>query len=204
LQGKAYLNFNRYAYYSDMKKLFIQCASYTHEKVTGHLGKVFGTAMEQQQETLGSSSIWDSGFNMPMLLMDGDSVKAHICGDFTIYSPLNEPYFVVEVAYTQSKNSIDAKVKSWLTIPSMVGIVVILVNENPPYSSPELVEVSPGFTKEDWTKVTSGHPEFGPVEFNNHTWAGAFQIDVEVHRPALGCVIKEKVNGKATNFMTLY
>jgi hypothetical protein len=152
--------------------------------------------MEKQgiKSLLGLSLHWESGTTKEICVLKDDNISTRLCGDFTIYNPLNEPYLVVEVAFCQSKKDVENKVKSWLTIPHLVGIVVVVIEENPAYRVPQTISPSSRLTKEEWLGETLGHPKFGPFRVRGHQCVGAFQVNMTVYRPKFQTVIAEEVN----------
>ena len=104
------------------------------------------------------------------LAPDG-TIKHLLIGDFTIYGPPMSPYLVVEVAYSQTLFNIERKVQVWMSISTVVGVIVVQIDEQPPYTFSEYPTNLPGSMREKkWLKVAEKSPKLGPIEVIGLKW----------------------------------
>jgi hypothetical protein len=139
--------------------------------------------MVAQQENSQTSLPWESGLAKSIYNLDEDgNIKHRLCADFTIYGPLNEPYLVIEVAYSQTSANVKEKVNMWLANPSIVGVILVEINENPNFKAPDYPnEILPKLTRLEWSQEIAACPKFGPLEVRGLKWAGAHQVTVTVY-----------------------
>jgi hypothetical protein len=152
--------------------------------VTQVFQQAFDDAIKSQQTASPSRLRWKSGLAKSIYNLDEEGgIKDRLCADYTIYGPLNEPYLAVEIAYSQTLESVNEKVAHWMSIPSVVGVIVVKIQESPVFKRPEK-RSGPHrrLTKEEWSKELASCPPFGPLNANGLNWAGEHQVTVAVHR----------------------
>jgi hypothetical protein len=140
--------------------------------------------MDTQQENSQISLHWESGLAKSIYNLDEDgNIKQRLCADFTIYGPLNEPYLVIEVAYSQTSANVKEKVNVWLANPHVAGVILVEINENPSYKAPDypVDEILPKMSRLEWSRAIAACPKFGPLEVRGLKWAGAHQVAVTVY-----------------------
>ena len=93
------------------------------------------------------------------------------------------PYLVVEVAYSQTLSSIERKVQVWMSIPTVVGVIVVQIDEQPSYTFPEVPTNLPGrMSEKEWLKVAEKSPKLGPIEVVGLKWSGKHAVSISVHQ----------------------
>jgi len=140
--------------------------------------------MEAQQDSVGKVLEWESGPAKSVVKVDDEgSIKRRLCADYTIYGPLNTPYVVLEVAYSQTLTNAKDKVTTWLAIPSVTAVILVNIQENPTFKAPEYADKSMvQLTTQEWKKETKVSPKFGPIKFEGISWAGVHEVSVSVYR----------------------
>jgi hypothetical protein len=181
-----------YIYYSNLTKLFIQCPSKTLKTVTEHFKQAFDAAMEMQMAVQPQSHLkWALEAGKIIYDIDGlGNIKHRICADLILFGTLNQPYLALEVGYSQSADQVKEKADVWMSISSVVGVIVVDVKEDPSFFFPPVTTDSPpNFQREEWLKAIESCPDMGPIEVQGRTWAGKHVVTVSIHYQ--GEILKE-------------
>jgi hypothetical protein len=105
-------------------------------------------------------------------------------GDSVIDSPGGACYFVLEVAYTQSRKDVQKKVDKWLLQPTVQGVVVIYVTEDPAFQANRLNPMPPTHRQmlyEDWIRTAEvSDTGTGPIKQVGITWANTHSMEVAI------------------------
>jgi len=124
---------------------------------------------------------WRSGLATAILKDDDEgNINAQLSADYTIYGPGGKPYLVIEVAYSQTLAQLRKKVDSWLSFPSVAGVITIKIEEKPPYKQPALTNFPSKLIWSDWSRTIEKCSKFGPIQIGDRVWAGVHGVTVAV------------------------
>jgi hypothetical protein len=159
--------------------IFISFPSETHEAVTKVFQMAFDKAMSEQAESSQGLN-WESGGNKYIQILDqkSEEIIATLCGDYTLYRLPNDPLVVVEVAFSQTPQQIEAKFDTWVKHKSIVAVIIVHVVEQPRYQSSSH-SIGPIPKLSDWDdKVVEG--PLGPIKLRGKIFAGAHTVTIEI------------------------
>lgn len=117
--------------------------------------------------------------------------------DYNVFGRGDLCYLVLEVAYTQHEKEVKKKVGKWLEHPGVQGVVVLYINEVPPFRGDRLPPPPSDYQKmtyDAWMDLaaieTSGPISSGPISCLDITWVNVHEMEVEIF-PREGESIRE-------------
>jgi hypothetical protein len=132
----------KFDYDAKLKRLILRCGTEVHERAIQTIGKTIDRAMEDQDgvSTTGRYD-WAAGGAFTSRVDEPDDAQPKsvnkFVADYTIYNDKLHSFFVVEVAFSQTREEIIDKLQRRMTLTeSLVGAVVVDLIETPAYVSP--------------------------------------------------------------------
>lgn len=94
-----------------------------------------------------------------------------------------DPMIVIEIAVTESIQHVTNKVRDiWLPEPSVLGVLVLNVTENPKYRAPDPPIRLQEETQESWLGRSKSEGDWGPIVVDGHQWSGRFSCQATLFR----------------------
>lgn len=106
--------------------------------------------------------------------VDGEKRHVEFVPDLALCDDKDRPFIIVEVSFSQSPADIHRKASARLkAIPSLQGVIVILLEERPGYRAPSQAATNEDDIDDDeWKASVSQSPQYGPILFHQHRWIG--------------------------------
>jgi len=173
----------RFDFDSDLRTLIIRMASDLHVVVVTSLSKALMDGMERQQMLGNSEDMllpWRLGTNMQSMLKNGSMSK--YVADITVHDRFNKALIVVEVAGSQTRNDVLAKISDrFANNPKLLGAVVISIEESPAYESPERKGTARDAALTSlWMEAVRVSPKWGPINYRGFRWIGSITCTLDV------------------------
>lgn len=174
----------RYDFDADLKTLTIRMPYHTHEVGASELSRHFADSMIRQKKACGRKLPWCLGTNLESRLEVDDgsgSIASKFISDLTIHDEFNKPRLLGEVAHTQTRNNVHKKItKRMATIPSLIGSIVVNVDESPVYSIPAPASPNDYIDQSTWKDIVEEAPMFGPIKHQGRCWMGSIKCSFDV------------------------
>jgi hypothetical protein len=179
----------RYSYDSEYQQLIIKAASENHECGVKVLQKFFESAMEAQQQGQEETIGWEYGTNathhIRVLRENGQwrPTKDTITPDGSIYDPLDSLTLVIEVSNGQAMSDARAKIVKTMKMNTVVGGIILNLNESPAYSHPKPAEWNP---RDEHTFMLAKefgqqpHERWGAMTVQGYQFGGSIEGSMEV------------------------
>jgi len=158
-------------------------ASDLHVVVVTSLSEALMDGMERQQMLGNSEDMllpWRLGTNMQSMLKNGSMSK--YVADITVHDRFNKALIVVEVAGSQTRNDVLAKISDrFANNPKLLGAVVISIEESPAYESPERKgNAGDAALTSLWMEAVRVSPKWGPINYRGFRWIGSITCTLDV------------------------
>jgi len=156
-----------------------------HEEGVWNLATRFEDSMQRQRKACGRKLPWILGTNLESRLEAGDGsreILSKFLSDITIHNKYNAPLAIAEIAHTQTRSEVLKKVaRRMATIPSLLGAIVVSIDESPKYSRPS-DSASPNdyIDESTWDSVVERAPAFGPINHRGRCWVGSIKCSIDI------------------------
>ncbi|KZP31051.1 hypothetical protein FIBSPDRAFT_70871 [Athelia psychrophila] len=171
----------RYGYVFKSQCLILHFPSAAHEVATNYLSDYFGVAMRAQEDSCPEEFRWIKGAALTTELLDdhGDPDQTFVA-DMTIQNKRNDPVVLIEVSFSQKRDTAVAKIKGrFSNSPSLVGAILVNFEEDPDYKKPQRTPTAADTISEDeWEGLVT--PRQGPITVKGDTWCGKMTCCVDV------------------------
>ena len=169
----------RYDFDADLKTLIIRMPKASHEESAMGFFRALDGSMKHQEEACGQALPWSLGTGLESRI--GRS-KSRFVADVTIHNDFNKPLLITEVRHTQARNNALKKIAKRMDgIPTLVGSIIINVDESPAYS-PYTTPASPNdhISESQWKEIVKEAPAFGPIHYQDRCWMGSVTCSLDV------------------------
>jgi hypothetical protein len=176
--------FSRFDYDGAAKKLIIQIPSDVHEAAVESIMHSFTTARVLTEQMQKPRNTW--AFHTGKNTWYADKAnEGMFTADGTI-TVSGEPVLLLEVACSQPWKEVHDKVvwilnreEAWRTL---LGVLVIKIEESPRWTSPSKASVSDNYIKKDrWDEAarqSQRQNPFGGINIAGNAWVGQVQVDI--------------------------
>jgi Uma2 family endonuclease len=178
-----YIYIYSYWYQREEKILYIEYPSRLHETAVNEIRGPLENAMKQQaRESAPRRFMWKLDANLDMSC--GDDQRDHAIPDLVVTDRSYAPYLVIEVAFSQTRDAVMAKARSWLSHPENIGVIVIDISEHPAFAHPQVAFSNQNrWSLNEWhshcEKAQAADP-WGPITVEGHRWLGRLSCTVTV------------------------
>ena len=157
----------------------------SHEEGVWNLATHFEDSMQRQRKACGRKLPWILGTNLESRLEADDgsrAIQSKFLSDITIHNKYNAPLVLVEITHGQTRNDAHMKVDQRMaTIPSLLGAIVVNIDESPKYSHPtELASPNDYIDESTWDGVVERAPASGPITHRGHCWMGSIKCSIDI------------------------
>jgi hypothetical protein len=175
----------RFDFDADLKTLTIRMPTFTHEEAVKNASRPFEHSMQLQRVACGRKLPWFLGTNSESCLEASDEsrrIESKFIPDITIHHKYGSPLVIGEVDFTQARNNVLRKISERMVrIPSLLGAIVINIDESPVYGTPTRPASPNDYIDESiWDRVVESAPVFGPIEHGGHCWVGSIRCSVDI------------------------
>jgi hypothetical protein len=175
----------RFDFDAHLKTLTIRMPGFTHEEGVQEFYLCLADSMQRQRKACGRKLPWLLGANLESCLEVGGgsrAIQSKFIADVTIHNKYNAPLVIVEVDFSQAYNDVLEKVdRRMATIPSLLGAIIININELRAYSSPTNPPSPSDYIDEStWDSVVERAPAFGPIMHQGHCWVESIDCSFDI------------------------
>lgn len=124
---------------------------------------------------------WQKGTALRSRLPSSDEGSDVVfVADMTVQDQFNEPLYIIEVSFSQTRANVVRKISERMFIPSLLGVVLIDFEETPPYQRPKHEPTAKDIVgKGEWDHSANEAPDFGPIIIKEN-WCGTITCSFDV------------------------